>query len=379
MYLLISAYYAGLRQNAGVTPGDMPEEEESGALAELNAQPKLVWRNRYRLNADISLMYESDPDIESDNGLCFRLIEGFVDLSAGEIFYFKTGKKREIWSVGHVFFPVDIINTPKNPLDPFKSREGTYLALMEIPAGTSALSLVYFPMVEFDADDRSGIPSRMDWEDGGIGIRTYLLVHDTDLSFVYYYIDRIPTVKRNYLGMTLNRYFGYLGMYVEALGHKGRDADTILKDDGSDKTYVDLSAGTDYTFSDDTKVSIEYLRNSEGYGRNEFDRLCDSILGGPGTKSDPSKASDMMRQRSRRNYLGLSVARPNTFDDFFPRVMAIICLDDGSFALNSLIDYFVRDDTTVQVGLGGTVGSECSEYGLKPDEYRATLEVRYYW
>jgi hypothetical protein len=405
MYLMSSGYYDGLKEDAVVNPDNILEQEETGVLVELNGQSKTTWRSRYILSADLSYQYSPGPGKQKETETHLSAMELYLDLLVKDLFYFKAGRKRESWSVGNVFYPVDIINSPKNPLDPSKSRDGTYLAMVEVPFGTSAASIVYFPRVEFDPDDKDGIPKRMDLDEGGFGGRLYSLIRDTDLSLIYYRLDRIPTLERNFFGFTANRFFGYLGAYIELLGHTGSDTDLVRKDQSgnyyfpdpkerierarADNTeYLDFSAGASYTFSDDTKVGVEYMRNGEGYDENTFEEFRDFLThdsqvylesNDEGIKNKLLRGSRMLQNRIRRNYLAVTLDRPNTFDDFFPRLMTIMCLDDGSFVVNGLVDYLIRYDTTVKLMFSTPVGNEKTEYGLKPSDYRITLEAKYYW
>jgi hypothetical protein len=330
--------------------------------------------------------------------------EAYLDLFVNQWAYFKAGKKRESWSVGNIFYPVDIINPPRNPLDPSKSREGVYLTAIELPFGTSSLGLTYFPRVEFGPDDKHGIPGRIDFDDGGLGVRSYFFIRETDISFVYYRAERTPSLMKDYYGLTVNRFFGYLGAYIEVLGHEGRDREVVRTDSigvhyfpddderaelgRSDRdVYVDFSVGADYTFSDNTRIGLEYLHSAEGYDDDEFGRLQDFFAyaelvppwyaGDPGARRQ--KGTEVLQDRIRRNYLGVSFDRPHTRDDFFPRLNAVVSLDDGSFAMNGLLEYRFEEDTSLKLVLTRLVGDSHTEFGLRPGRGRVTLEIKHYW
>jgi hypothetical protein len=54
-------------------------------------------------------------------------------------------------------------------------------------------------------------------------------------------------------------------------------------------------------------------------------------------------------------------------------------LDDGSFLLNGAVVYNVRDDTSISLDVKGYVGDDDTEWGMKPDDYRAFLKIKYYF
>ena len=97
------------------------------------------------------------------------------------------------------------------------------------------------------------------------------------------------------------------------------------------------------------------------------------------TKKKLLKATQILSDKLRKNYLSLSFDRPYTFDDFTPHLGTIICLDDGSFMLNGMLAYNVRDDTTITLDVKGYVGNDDTEWGLKPDNFRVFLSAEYYF
>jgi len=232
------------------------------------------------------------------------------------------------------------------------------------------------------------------------------------VAFVYYRAERFPSLSRNHYGFTLNRFFGGLGTYLEVLGHKGRDMEVVREDStglpyfpwiryfpddaeraelgrADDDVYVDVAAGANYTFDDNTRIGCEYLRNSEGYDDHEFDELrrfftdgwyyYHAAGGDKGMKSDLLKGASLLQGRIRRNYLAVSLDRPNTLDDFFPRLNVVASLDDGSFAVGGLVDWLIREDTSFKLVFSVPVGDPDTEFGLNPAGYRATFEIKQYW
>ena len=408
-YIKLSGYYDALMEYPNINPDNILQLEETAYLVEANTQLKLTYLEDYMFKADISYQYSPGSEEQSDRDTHFITNEFFFDLYVAELAYLRVGKKRESWGIGWTFSPVDnIIDPPKNPVDPSESREGMYLSMLEVPVGNSSFSFVYFPYTEFDMlseEGQSGIPDTMFGDEAAYGVRAAFLLWDTDISLIYYRTDKIPDLQKNYYGLALNRYWLDLGAYVDIEGHEGNDLERVQKTTtgqyyfpvgdelvdlkkADDDTYINFAVGANYTFSDDSKVALEYYRNNEGYDDDEFDvfaefveheALIHQIIHDDFSKFKLLKANLILSDRIRKNYLSFSYDRPNTFDDFFPHLGAIICLDDSSFLLNFVLAYNVRDDTSITLDMRGYVGGDDTEWGLKPDDYRIFMKVKYYF
>ncbi len=408
-YVKVSGFYDDLTQWPAINSGNILKLEESAFLSEINTNIELSYRENYIVKADISYQYSPGSDDQNDKNTRFITNELYADLALGEYAFLKVGKKRESWGVGWTFSPIDnIIDLPKNSVDPSDSREGLYLSMLEVPIGDLSLRILYMPDVTFDMSTetgQSGIPDSMFDEEGAYGINASFMLWDTDISFIYYRRDKIPGLNKDYGGLTLNRYWLDIGAYFEIEAHRGSDLEAVQKTSGGsyyfpvddalvalkkqdDDIYVDFSVGVNYTFPDNTKVALEYSRNDEGYDNAEFDAFVNFVnheaqnhqsSGDPTSTQKLLKANQLLGERLRQNYLALSYDRPYTFDDFTPHLGTIICLDDGSFMVNAALMYNVRDDTTITLDVKGYVGDEDTEWGLKPDNYRVFLSVKYYF
>jgi hypothetical protein len=416
-YIRLAASYDDLKDDPVVNPDNLLELEETGYFLEFNTQPIIAYQDDYTFRADVGFQYCPGPGEQETKDTHFVTNEFFFDLFLLKSAYFKLGKKRESWGVGTTFNPVDIMIPPKDPVDPSESREGAYLSMLEVPYGNAAFSLVYFPDVDFDLTSEAGeagIPDDIDLDpdEASYGVRALFLLWDTDVSFIYYRTDDRSDDQldmKNYYGLTLNRFWGDLGVYAELLGYEGTDMkfvtqnpdETAAEDDpyvfqlapDDDDIYVNFALGANYTFSNDMKVGLEYLRNDGGYDDTAFDSFYDFLDDASDTylmtsdealkgniKEDLLTANQILRDRVRQNYMALTVDRPNTFDDFFPHLSLIYCLDDSSYLVTGAVDYTVRDDTTVTLDVKTSGGSDDSEYGgLIPNEFKVTLKAKYYF
>lgn len=408
-YISISGYYRDLKKWPDINPDNILELEDTALFLEANTQFRLAYLEDYLFKADIGYRLSPGSDAQSDRDTHFITNEFFFDLYVAQSAYLRAGKKRESWGIGWTFSPIDnIIELPKNRLDPLESREGKYLAMLEVPVGDSSFSFVYFPQVEFDLTTeagQSGIPNKMTLDDGTIGVKGSFLPWDTDVSLIYYRTDKIPDLMKNYYGITLTRYWLDLGVYIDMEGHKGNDLEFVQQNamgqyyfptgdelehakKADDDIYVNFALGANYTFSDDSKVTLEYFRNSEGYSDNDFDIFVDfakheakiyRLMHDEFSMLKLLKANQLLDDRIRKNYLSFSFDRPNTFDDFFPHLGVILGLDDYSYLLNGAVTYNVREDTSISLDFKGYVGDSDTEFGMKPENYRVFMKVKYFF
>lgn len=408
-YIKLSGYYDHLKDDPVVNPDNILNLEEYGFLGEFNTQFAISYLEDYQFKADVGFQLSSGPGEQQDKNTHFITNEFYLDLFAAELAYIKAGKKRETWGVGWTFTPIDyVMDWDLNFIDPLDSREGKYLAMLTVPVGNTSFNFNIFPDVDYDLDSelgQSGIPESMDFENSSLGARALFLLWDTDVAFTYNRTDKIPELYKDYFGLTINRYWGDLGVFVEAVGHEGNDTEFIHQNaagqyyfptgdeletikEADDDIYVNFAAGVNYTFANELKTTIEYYRNSEGYDSDEFDGFYDFLkndsdlyLESPDVNIENKilKANQILQDKIRRNYLSIAFDRPFTFNDYNPHLGTIICLDDGSLLLNGAIEYAVRDDTSITLDLKWYMGSDDSEYGLRPDNFRAFLKVQYYF
>lgn len=408
-YIKLLGYYDDLIDNPVVNPDNILELEEHGFVGEFNSQFKISYLEDYQFSADVGYQASSGPGEQKDKNSHFITNEFFFDFFVAQSLYLKAGKRRETWGVGWTFSPVDnVMDWPKNPVDPSDSREGKYLGLMELPVGNTSFSFVVFPDVEFDMESErgeAGIPEKMNFDNPTFGGKISFLLWDTDIAFSYYRHDLIPEFEKNYYGLTLIRYFVDLGVYVEIEGHEGNDLEFVQRNDSGqyyfpageeleaikkadDDLYVNFAVGLNYSFPENSKISLEYFRNDEGYDDDEFDNFYNFLKNDSELylttldqtlKNKILKANQILGDRIGRNYLSINYDRPFTFDDFNPHLGAIINMDDNSFLLNGALEYSLRDDIIIKLDMKWYIGDDDTEYGLKPDDFKTYMKLVYYF
>ncbi|NNK85193.1 MAG: hypothetical protein HKO91_06560, partial [Desulfobacterales bacterium] len=408
-YIKLSTYYDDLKDDPVTNPDNILKKEDYGFLAEINTQFEVSYLEDYQFKADVGFQYNPGPGEQEDADTHFILNESFFDFFIAQLAYLKIGKKRETWGVGWTFSPVDdVVDWAKNPVDPSDIRSGKYLAMLEIPAGDASFSFIYFPDVEYDLETetgQAGIPKELDFENPSLGARALFLLWDTDIAFIYNRTDKIPDLEKDYFGTALNRYWGDLGTYIEISVHEGNDMEFVqqnatgqyyfptgdelvdLKKTDND-IIVDFAVGINYSFPDSSKIAFEYLRNGDGYNDDEFEEFYEFLendsdlylsTSDENIKNKLLKANQILGNKVRQNYLSFTFDRPFTFDDFNPHLGTIINLDDGSYLLNGAIEYAFRDDTSITLDMKWYIGDDDTEYGLKPDNFRAFLKLVYYF
>jgi len=168
-YIKLSGYYDELKDDSVVNPNNILKREDHGFVGEINTLLTISYLEDYQFKADVGYQYNPGPGEQEDTDTHFITNECLFDFFVAELAYLKVGKKRETWGVGWTFTPVDdVMDWPKNPVDPSDSREGKYLAMLEVPFGNSSFSFLYLPDVEFDLESeagQSGIPEKMDFDD----------------------------------------------------------------------------------------------------------------------------------------------------------------------------------------------------------------------
>jgi len=414
--------YRNLKDDSVINPNNLLNLGENTGLITPGLQFKATYLKDYVFNTDIEYQL-TFGDGDNDATTHFLVNDFYFDLYLADFAYLKAGKKRESWSVGWTFTPVDqLLEIPKNPIDPSDSREGKYLVKMEMPVKSASFGFIYFPDVAYELDEngnlksetgKAGIPD--EWfnddpgsnyrvDEGGYGVRSSLLAWETDIALMYYRTDKIPDLMKDYFGLSLTRYWLDLGAYIEIIGHKGKDLSTVRKntkegtlpgqryaivsDEDDDDFYTNFAIGVNYSFSDDSKIAIEYYRNAEGYDSEEFDLFYEFLKHDSDlylTTHDRNvgnkilRANQILGDRVRQNYLSFTFDRPNTFDDFFPHIGVIICLDDGSTLINGALEYTVRDDTSIKLDTRWYLGDDDSEFGLKPSNFEGILKLIYYF
>jgi hypothetical protein len=328
------------------------------------------------------------------------------------------GRKRLVWGSGFAQNPTDILNPPKDPVDPSAQRKGAFLALVELPFEQTTLSFVFSPQVQ---ENEQGFPDKVyllgEEKTRAIWIvRNYWLIADSDINLLLYYnqnyqsrFDRVWHYGGSFSRFFFKEYEGH----IEALVQKGSSRSYFHRQGVSfkDSEYMPkILVGGRYQFLDDSLLSLEYLYQAEGYTSQQYEDFI-SFLGfyqnqktqtqqNPTQKSQTNQTSqtsqsflnpaESLKDQWMQHYLILNYQRFKATEDVFLGASVIENLIDASGFLfvNALwvptqwLNITLTGGTTfIPLSTTGVLykGKRYPEYGLVPIQYRMGLEVKAYF
>lgn len=332
------------------------------------------------------------------------------------------GKRRLFYGSAFTWSPMDVINPPRNPLDPTLMREGSYNAALDITHFSAfTLSLMYKPKV---TDSSRGIPEAIDFEKSLSVARLYTNLLETDINLGLYYNQGRP-----YAGLSMSRYFDLVEVHVESLFQYGRPTYLVTPVDLSSdpygaykppfsigqtevenqQIYGDVLLGATYTMEDSSFIIAEYLHHSAGYSAEEYRLYRDAtfylqdelpslaltLANAAATVPAEELAaietawtgvlehSPYLYQEAnvRKNYLGLSFFKSKMFELIEPKMSVILNLDDLSGTLYPSMDFVLSRESggrgTVKLLAGAMIffGGRDSQVTMFPNKFTANLRM----
>lgn len=440
---------------AGLIPTD--DLPQLSGLAELNGQVKVSFRERSFVYADLSLLAQAAGNFRSVDKDGNETVVAEHDtgsnrpaVSLNELYLLHefvpelnvmVGKKRVVWGSGQAYNPTDLLNLRKDPTDPTFQRSGAWMARVEVPLETLAFTAVFAPGL---LKQNSGIPQQFltwpEWDKKDdqvhylVALRAYALVADADVNLMLFYSNLYndPFKDKLRFGASFSRYFFTdYEFHTEFLVGTGSGRDYINPacvstgmaafacsqantsfigktklDDGS--YYPKLLVGTRRQFDDESFLSLEYLYQSDGYTKGQYQDLVNaldliqqakalgipanripSLGGGATTDGVPSRFSfDPLVQ----HYVFITFNKPRIFDDFTFQLVTIANLQDLSTLWTPSISWSTTDWLTLSaIGFFPVQGPDALaakvpgtdkrvwEYTNLPLQYRALLEARIYY
>lgn len=282
-----------------------------------------------------------------------------------------------------LFNPVAFVDRPKDPGDPEEALEGYYLARAELtksfngPLKTLTLSFAVIPVHEGVNEDF-----------GQLGYENFagklsLLLYDADIDFVAlsggsrsarYGIDFAYNLSTN------------LAMHAEAVFLP--DAPTSYLSLGNPpqrkkRAGLQTLIGARYLSAHETTYIIEYYYNSIGASPEQMDlfyELLDSQAP-TGQDIDTTFQEPYLVPFPMRHYFYARVSQKEPFGvlDFFPSLIGIVNLEDGSFTVTP--EFLYKGVTNLELRLRGTVliGRSDTDFGERPNDARIELRARYFF
>jgi hypothetical protein len=451
--------YGRSRFSGLISTADLPQWSE---LLELNVQLKVHYTPNSFVYADVSAIGQAGFDFrtaDKDGNQIASPDHDVVALhplvSINELYVLHefapwlnlmVGKKRLTWGAGQAFNPTDLLNVRKDPTDPTFQRAGAWLARLEMPLENAAFTVLFSPMV---TESANGIPygfvTYPSWDKNNDGqahylaaARAYFLVANTDINIMGYFSNKYLDAFENKIrvGASVSRIiFDTWEVHAEALLQQGSGrvfvngacvqssltafgcyqaktpfASQPLLDDSRYQTQA--LGGVRKIFDDDSFVSVEYLFQSDGFSKPQFQNYINALdamkqvqtipgfsLSGvaganlliPSTSPDGTP-SRFTFQPLARHYAFVTLNKPRIKDDFTAQLVLIANLQDLSTLWSPSISWSTTEWLQLSLlgfipvpgpnALAATVpsnGRYISEYGAFPQLFRVFFEARIFY
>jgi hypothetical protein len=449
--------YTGVEVDRLLPADDVPAIAD---LSEGNLQLRLRWGDFGLAYADWSLVWQkgavfrgadkngaevalADHDVPAlRNAAVVSELYGTWNLA--EHFNVTLGKKRVVWGPGFASNPTDLLNPPKDPTDPAMQRAGSWLLRLEAPFETWTASAVVAAKV---TQQYAGLPSGLAWHTDAqhtadktldaephfaAAVRGYLLWNDSDIN-VFGYLTHLYNDAFRYkprVGASFSRVlFDALEVHVEGLVQQGSakpfadpmcvaDLGALVGCVGQGKAPIGFSrldgdqihtrtiVGGRWMFANQAALSLEYLIQTDGYDRQEFEAFAKLAavrreavhmglpvppgLGPSAPTGDPGSPQKFAFEPMRRHYAFLTYMQPQIRDDFTVTAVALLGLADLSGQVTASVAWSVREWLTVTLqgfaglpgldSLGaGTAAGRISEFELMPAVWRGIASARVFF
>ncbi|MCK4539095.1 MAG: hypothetical protein KAV42_09905 [Candidatus Krumholzibacteria bacterium] len=311
------------------------------------------------------------------------LYEGNISLQAGPNAYFTIGKNLLRWGKGYAWNPVNFVGRDRNPSDPDLSLEGYWMVFADAvkslkgPLRTISLSTAIVPVT-------ADINSSFGKEDYiNVAGKLYFLFYDTDIDFVA--MSKGSRTPRFGFAMSRN-ITGSFEIHGESTlitdsSRKVIDSEGDLISEREDVwSYL---AGIRYLTSAETTFIIEYYRNGEGYTGEQADDYFEFI----GSASDEVLSGTLPsipgynRPNFMRNYLYLKASQKEPFGWLYvtPGLFTIYNIDDGSFNIIPEVSLTRVENLELRFRFNYLSGERGTEYGEKPNDWKAEIRARYFF
>jgi hypothetical protein len=384
-YLQGSAEHFDLEPDAALSvlnfPGDAPDDyQRYRGVLELSG--KYRW-DKVSLNA---LWHGETLDDVNGNQHDTRFYELYVDAQPNERWTLVAGKRALRWGKGYAFNTVGFVERPKDATDPELAREGFVLASAEYvksfegPLQTVSLTAVILPVTD-DLNEDFGRE-----EDSNLAARLYLLYRDTDIDLMFRHGDSRPDALGLDFARNLSTNFELHGelAWFDDRSHRVLDAGNTLVTRETDA--ADWMFGLRYLTAAETTWIMEYFHNGAGYTPVEmqvFYDLAQAAITDPALLSTAQTArqAGYGSAQAMRDYLYIKASQKEPFDALYwnAGIAAIINLHDGSYTLIPEASYTGITDLELRVRLALLSGEDGTDFGERPNNWRAELRLRYFF
>jgi len=315
-----------------------------------------------------------------------RFYELYLDVQPNERWTLTAGKRALRWGKGYAFNTVGFVERPKDATDPELAREGFVLASAEYvksfsgPLQTVSFTPVILPVSE-DINDDFGAQ-----EDTNLAARLYMLYRDTDIDILLRHGDSRPNAIGLDFARNLTTNFeihGELAWFDDRTRPVLEAGNTLVPRETGD---VDWLLGLRYLTVAETTWIAEYYHNGAGYTPDEMQRFYDLARSGATnpplrSRAQAARQAGYGAAQPMRDYLYIRVSQKEPFDALYWSTGAttIINLHDGSYTLIPEVIYTGITDLELRGRLTLLEGAANTDFGERPNDWRAELRVRYFF
>ena len=355
---------------------------------EANLQPRVkLLDGRLTAAADVSILTGTSSPYFS-----VAMSELYVQATLGGSVFLLAGRRRVVWGTGLSWNPTDLINPPRDLLEPARTRAGALmLPMVDIALDQVTLSAFVNAPVTYDA---YGLPRAVAIDKPIVGTRAFTNQMGADLSLMYFY-DRGK--NRHSVGAAMSSVIGDIyEIHAEGIVHMGspdRPPMSAVDACGPGLGPMPTSGGSAVIgarrdWSDRSLIAVEYLFNSGGYTPDEYRLVrtelpCLRAAAKVAALSDPTRPTAITSPvvLVRQHYMSVLAQKPHLADEGWLEHIgvsggAIVSLSDGSTIIQARVDYTVEALAVSLVG-AAFLGPGGGEVTLAPTRGLLTVELRY--
>ena len=265
---------------------------------------------------DIKLNFNGKIKL-NENGVSTVINYAYAVLSNGP-FTASFGKQRVRWGTGYMWNPSDVLQLPKNALDPEGTVEGTYSARFEYSDEFFTPSVIVSAV---SADDEGELPNTVSY-----AFQLYKLVGTADIfingAYLKDYVESIGAA------ISWDADIFVVNLEGAAIRYRSNAPNImyVLKPSDSGKILPGITAGLSKRLSDSFFISAEYYYN--GWGLNNAD-YAEAAAQVQDIDSYMSVSRGLMAW-PKRNYAGASLSY-TWLDTITLTATGIYGADDGAF------------------------------------------------
>ncbi len=387
-YFDYSLNYQKLNQDAAAnalffinqTPPDSLTQHTG--IIELNGDYKQdKWQARFNFHAEA---YDNEL-VSEQQGVLYEAVATYQPATGITL---ETGKKAIKWGKGYAWNPVGFVERPKDPNDPYISREGYVVATADIIKSftgdikTLAFTPVFLPVTDKINEDFGQV------ESNNIAAKLYLLYKDTDIDIVFLNQGSRSLRYGFDFAKNINTKFEVHGEWA----YFDKVTTQFVSDSGIISSETDSTTrwllGLRYLTDNDTTIIAEYYRNNSGYSTSEmksFFTAVDSASASNNTALLTTLATVGSKTFLTRNpgkeylYLRLSTKEPFDWVYFVPAMTVIYNLGDNSYSLLPEIMYTGLENLELRFKATLLYGDNNSEFIEKRNEQKYEFRLRYFF